>query len=685
MNHWLRNVSLISAVMLTSLSSGVAAEPSQGFSANMNYTANRPPLVTKAYIELPLGAIRPTGWLDDQLHRMAQGMTGHLDSLYSQVMGPRNGWLGGDGDVWERGPYWIDGLLPLAYILDDEGLKEKVQPWIEWSLQSQQEDGYFGPSEDRPYEVGLQRDNARDWWPKMVMLKVMQQYYMATGDERVIPFLTRYFRYQLENLPNQPLGHWTYWGQQRGGDNLMVVLWLYNLTGDEFLLELADLIHRQTFDWTGAFLSGDYVLRPLSLHCVNLAQGFKEPVIYYQRNHDEANLRAVRKAASDIRRVIGFPTGLWAGDELLRIGNPTQGSELCTAVEMMFSLEKILEITGDVEWADYLERVAYNALPTQVTDNYDARQYYQQINQVLISRQDRNFITAYNGTDQLMGILAGYPCCTSNLHQGWPKFTQHLWFATEDNGVAAMVYAPSTVTMRVADGVEICIDEKTNYPFEETIRFDVRYPDRKVKSAVFPFHLRIPAWCQGAEIVVNGERMDTPAAGSVVKLSRRWENGDCIELRLPMQVATSYWYEGAVSVERGPLLYALRIGEEWRRVEDDGKFGTRYGTWYYEVYPKDKWNYCLVEDHLKPENLQQKFTVHYREVPEGSYPWNLENAPIEIHAVGREFPNWTLYNGSAGPIPYSVQYQVETGPDEPIVLVPYGCTTLRIAEFPITR
>ena len=78
---------------------------------------NRAPLADDAFAELPLGAIKPQGWLLDQLQRQRDGMTGHLDSLYAPVVGDNNAWIGGDGDTWERGPYWIDGLLPLAYIL----------------------------------------------------------------------------------------------------------------------------------------------------------------------------------------------------------------------------------------------------------------------------------------------------------------------------------------------------------------------------------------------------------------------------------------------------------------------------------------------------------------------------------------------------------------------------------------
>jgi hypothetical protein len=84
------------------------------------YVNNRLPLRANPYMELPLGTIKPQGWLKEMLVRQKNGATGHLNELYPLVMNERNGWLGGDGDQWERGPYWIDGLLPLAYILNDQ-------------------------------------------------------------------------------------------------------------------------------------------------------------------------------------------------------------------------------------------------------------------------------------------------------------------------------------------------------------------------------------------------------------------------------------------------------------------------------------------------------------------------------------------------------------------------------------
>ena len=649
-----------------------------------NYINNRQPLLQKEYIKLPVGAIKPEGWMMEQFLRMKDGFTGHLDTIYEHVMGKRNGWLGGDGDVWERGPYWIDGLLPLAYILDDKELIEKVKPWIEWTLASQKSDGYFGPDTDRPAEAGLQRDNAHDWWPKMVVLKILQQYYSATQDERVIPFLTNYFKYQLKELPKTPLGHWTFWGEQRGGDNLQIVYWLYNITGDKFLLELGELIHKQSFNWTDVFLHQDHLYRQQSLHCVNLGQGFKEPVIYYQQNKQQQQLDAVKNAARIIRTTLGLPTGLWGGDELLRYGRPTAGSELCTAVEMMYSLESMLEITGDVQWADHLERIAYNALPTQITDDFSARQYYQQINQVAVTREWREFTTPHDNTDLLFGILTGYPCCTSNLHQGWPKFVQNLWYATAGNGIAALVYAPSMVKAVVANNVEVSIQEQTNYPFDETIQFTIHYPNKKVKKAWFPFHLRIPAWCKNPTVKVNGSPIEVDAtSGEITFINREWKDGDMLTLELPQEVEVSRWYDNGAVVERGPLVYALKMNEQWEKKQMEPERVVRYGAWYYEVTSDTPWNYTLSANSFRPANIKDNFIVE--KVPQkGGYPWNVENAPIRIKTKARRLNNWSLVRGSAGPIAYYTQQGNDFSEnDETIELIPYGCTTLRITEFPV--
>ena len=640
-----------------------------------NYKNNRYPLLRKPLMELPLGSIKPKGWLHEMLVRQKNGASGQMDVLYPSVMGKRNGWLGGDGDQWERGPYWIDGLLPLAYILDDDVLKAKVQPWIEWALQSQREDGFFGPEKDYPGEPGLQRDNSQDWWPRMVVLKILQQYYSATNDKRVVAFMTKYFRYQLNTLPQKPLGHWSSWAEFRACDNLQAVYWLYNLTGEDFLLELGHLLHRQSFSFIDMVDRGD-LRRTCTIHCVNLAQGIKEPIIYYQQDTDRKYIDAVKEGFRDIRRFHGQPQGMYGGDEALHGNNPTQGSELCSAVELMYSLEKMVEITGDIDFADHLERIAFNALPAQISDDFMTKQYFQQPNQVMVTRHRRNFDQDHEGTDLAFGTLTGYPCCFSNMHQGWPKFTQHLWYATPDNGIAAIVYSPSEVTANVGDNVPVVISEDTYYPMDHQITFTIKEVRNKVKQVTF--HLRVPKWCKQAEIRVNGKMEQTVKGGKIAIVDRIWKRNDKIELYLPMEVFTSTWYENAVSIERGPLVYALKMEENWEKKEFKDSW---YGSYYYQVTSSDPWNYGLVDFDRNRMNEVAQVSINSQK-QQLDFPWNQENAPVEIKMKARLIPTWTVYNEMAGPQPFSFCGSAEGGEQE-ITLIPYGCTTLRISEFPV--
>ena len=678
MNKWIKKSFLSLFLVGCGAVSAMGAPIQEG-----GYVNNRYPLVRKPYMELPIGTIKPKGWLREMMERQRKGMTSKLDELYPEVMGSRNGWLGGDGDQWERGPYWIDGLLPLAYIMDDAQLKKKVQPWIEWTLQSQREDGFFGPSTDYPYEQGLQRNKSEDWWPRMVVLKYLKQYYSATNDQRVLTFMTRYFRYQLQTLPEKPLGHWDFWAEYRACDNLQIVYWLYNLTGESFLLELGKLLHQQSYDYVDMFLNRDDLSRINTIHCVNLAQGIKEPVVYYQQEPDEKYIRAVKKAFSDVRKFHGQPQGMYGGDEALHGNNPTQGSELCSAVELMFSLEEMSQITGDVQFLDHLERVAFNALPTQVSDDFMSRQYFQQPNQVMITKKLHNFDINHGESDLVYGLLTGYPCCTSNFHQGWPKFTQNLWYATADNGLAALTYSPSEVEAYVAGGIHVKMTEETYYPMDGTIRFNLSLLDKPKKEVRFPFHLRIPGWCKEAVVRINGKDYKNYEGNAIAVIDRVWKHGDVVELSLPMSIELESWYENSVSVKRGPLVYALRIEEEWKERTFEPE--TIYGKTYYEVYPKTKWNYGLIDTRKTDPDKAFKVIVDEEKV-KSDYPWTLENAPIRIETTAKEIPSWQLYNEMAGPLPYSWMIYglgTEDVPEETITLIPYGCSTLRISEFPV--
>jgi hypothetical protein len=647
------------------------AQPSPPALPAARVVRNRAPLQPGAFAMLPLGAIRPQGWLRRQLEIQARGLTGHLDEIWPDV-GPNSGWLGGTGESWERGPYYLDGLLPLAFLLQDDALIAKATKYVEWTLTHQAASGALGPPTNT------------DWWPTMVMLKVLTQYADATGDPRVVPALTKYFTYHLNEAGERPLHQWAVY---RWADEVLSIVWLYNRTGDPRLLTLARTLHNQGADWGRHFTSfefehktstidlalmpGDkeFSDRAMRAHGVNTSMGLKTSAVWSQISGDQTDRDAIVRALATLDKFHGQPNGMFTADEHYAGRDPSEGTELCAVVEAMFSLEQALAVRGGVELADRLERISYNALPATLSPDIWAHQYDQQANQVLCSLRNRRWVS--NGPESnLFGLEPNFGCCTANLHQGWPKLVASLWMGTPDLGLAAVAYGPSDVRARVGRGVGITIEERTDYPFRQDVELVVK-PD---VAYAFPLLLRIPAWAANASVKLNGVAVEGVTPGTFLKLQRTWRPGDRIALHFPMTPAVTTWYRDGVSIDRGPLVFALPIGEDWRKVTEGLKHPATAPAADWEIYPTTPWNYGLLAEPGSGTGLK----VDERSIAET--PFSATSPAVSIHVTGRKVPEWQLEEGSAGTLPQSPVISAE--PDEALTLVPYGAARLRVTVFP---
>lgn len=621
------------------------------------YPANREPLLPSAFVPLPLGSVKPRGWLLRQLRLQADGLTGHLDEFWPDV-GPNSAWLGGTGEAWERGPYYCDGLIPLAFLLEDDALLAKARHWVEAMLASQRENGWFGPPQNR------------DSWPLMVALKALTQYHEATGDDRVLALMLRYFRHQLDCPADLPPDTWR---GVRYADQVLSIYWLYNRTGEPWLLDLAARQYGAGFDWIEWFYRFPWraKVEPFAFrhehHVVNVAMAIKNPAVWYQQSHSERDRQAVYAALENLDRYHGQATGLFTGDEHLAGLDPTQGTELCAVVELMFSLENLIAILGDPAFGDRLEKLAYNALPAAISPDMWAHQYDQQANQVLCTVDDRHWTN--NGWDSnIFGLEPNFGCCTANMHQGWPKFVKHLWMATRDGGIAAVAYGPSQVRAMVGNGIPVTIIAETAYPFEDAVRLHFMLD----APVAFPLQLRIPAWATEARVQVGRSAPQAVSAGSFYTIERVWQPGDLVQLTFPMSIRVATRYRDAVSLERGPLVFALKIEEEWKQIGGE----LPHADW--EVRPRSPWNYGLLFDPSHPES-----SVMITTRPVGDMPFHPAQAPVQLRVKGRRIPEWQLVRNSAGPTPLSPVESNE--PDEELTLLPYGSVRLRITELPIIR
>jgi uncharacterized protein len=779
---------------------------------------HKAPLLPGEFAMLSLGSVKPGGWLKRELQIQADGITGHMDEFYHLLTD--NGWLGKKGPKfhsYQWAPYYLDGLVPLAHLLDDKRLKAKADKWIEWTLTHPYKDGWIGP----PAEVCN-----RPWgmWYPTPMLKALVQHFEATGDKRVIPILKNFFKAYakrmnpvngktlLENsdheitvtyfekgggeglevlwdgpdierqrIPDASLkdlqyeyyeGSWSKlpdfdtlkvvdsgaaknfditsiykknkknakpdnfairftgkiairengwytfylisdagsqlsvksqlvvdndglhpmdrgglkpsWAFNRWGDAAYVAMWLYDRTGDETLIDLVKAMRAKGRNWSESFTTFKGMKDAAKgwghhQHGVNTAMGVKTPGMSYLVTKDKYDRDAITKCFENLDKYHGTPVGIFTAEECLSGRGPDKGCELCLVIDEMFSIELLLSVVGDWRLADRLEKITYNAWPATVGPKQWTHQYFQRANQVACEKKDSTF---------LFGPYSHFPCCTTNLPQGWPKFAANTWMATPDGGLVAVVYAPSEVTSIVAGDKEVKIVETTEYPFDENIKFTI-----STKAPVeFPLYVRIPGWCDAAKITGPDGKTTSPKSGQYLKIARTWKNGDIVKVTLPMKARLDKRQNNAVAIQRGPLVYSLKIGEDWRKVKDWPDFKAKTAQCAdWAIYPTTPWNYAL---QLDPDNLEK--SLKFEKIGIKDYIFDSTMAPVKLTVKGRRLPEWKLTNhdaktpqrklkqpNRAGLPPKSPVQSTE--PLEDLTLIPYGAAKLRITVFPVLK
>jgi uncharacterized protein len=611
---------------------------------------------------LPLTSIRPASWLENQLRIQADGLSGHLHEFWPDIR--NSGWIGGSAEGWERGPYWLDGFVPLAYLLDDARLKTEVVHWMDYIISHQQPDGWLGPLVPNDHnKEGFNYDP----WPQFIILKVLTQYAEASNDPRAIPAIVKSCRKLNTLLDTVPLAGWA---KARWSDCLVSVYWLYDRDPQPWLLDLAAKLKNQGLDWKGHFADFKYKEKMLAAnvlmetHGVNNAMSLKAFGLWSRQSNDPTDREAPFMAMNTLDKYHGQATDIFTCDENYAGKNPSQGTELCTVVEYMYSLEVLSSVLGRAELGDRLERITFNNLPATFKSDMWAHQYDQQANQVICNGQVP-FIFVNDGAESnIFGLEPNFGCCTANMHQGWPKFTSHLWMKKGKDGLAAAAYAPCAVSSTV-NGVPVHIDVQTEYPFSDTITFIVKAK----QDSKFSIYLRIPAWTQNPSLTIGYSKVK-PTPGTYHRIERTWDASTRITLTLPMPVKIQRCYHDSVAIERGPLVYALKVPSTWKLYKGE----LPHADW--QVFPSANWNYAIALDTKNPaKSLDFKFKGI------GKCPFSPDGAPIEVKAKGKLLPQWKIESNAAGPLPQS---PVDSNqPWEKLTLIPYGCTDLRITEFPL--
>ena len=501
--------------------------------------APRLPWVAKP---LPPGAVKAEGHLKRQLELQRDGLSGHAEDLYDDI--GMSDWLTGEGKggqyAWERGPYYARGLLLLAFALDDEELKNRAGRWVDAILASQRANGDFGPKND-------------NWWANMLALQILRDWYAASLDRRVLPFMRRYFDYQLGRLPEHPLVADSPWAVARAGDEIAVVMWLHDNQPSDRLVSLMKLLLKQSVDWTGYYMTGDdggfFNADGYQSHVVNFMQGLKTPALRFRllgENVDAEAYSAVFNRKSWAMRAFGRPDRMLNGSEPL---SSLDGTELCAIVERILSCREVIAATGNADAMDDLELMAYNTLPSTLSPDGKGVRYYNRLNQPQCRLDEKlGYECNPTGDSVCAGPDSGYPCCRSNYHVGLPKFVESMWMEIPWGGYRAVAYGDCRL-----ETPEMTIRESCTYPRGNMVKLeflDVVHGDGR------PVVLRKPRGCVSVAVKMNGKVMGWPKDGC---FKGPWRKGDVIELAFDMPVREWKGPDGEVAYLRGPLLYSLAV------------------------------------------------------------------------------------------------------------------------------
>ena len=591
--------------------------------------------------------IKPEGWLKRQLQIQAEGLSGHLDQIWPDVRD--SGWLGGERNDWERGPYWLDGFIPMAYLLEDEALIGRAKRYIDAILAGQKPDGWICPcsEEDRAHY---------DTWTVYLITKVLVLYYDCSGDERIPQVVYRVLKNYYELLESGKI-HLHSWGKARWFECFIAIRFIYERHPEEWLLRLAKILKEQGTDYNKLT---EYWKRPLNkwtweTHIVNMSMMLKAEAVSHELLGNEYTDEA-EKLRTILDEYNGTPVGLFTGDECLSGRSPIQGTELCAAVDMMYSYELLYAHTGDSKWAERLEVVAFNALPATISDDMWTHQYDQMSNQIACQRFPGKSLFRTNDSEaHLFGLEPHYGCCTANFSQGWPKLACSAFM---HQGDTVMNVVPVPAELKTED---LTVSLETNYPFENSFRYTLS------ANRAFTFKIRIPGFARNLQ--VNGQTAEN--CGELTFAVRAGE-----EKLITVSFDTVPYMEkrpyDLYTVKCGSLVFSVPVAYEKKMYEyERNGVERKFPYCDYEYIPRSDWNYAYADTAL---------ALEYCNVSD--IPFSSENPPVVIRANVRRI-NWGLEDGYETVCAKVPESRAPISDRQEILLYPYGCAKLRMTEIPL--
>ena len=595
------------------------------------------------------------GWLKTQLTLQAKGLSGHLDEIWPDIK--ESAWIGKEKEGWERLPYWLDGFIPLAYLLKDETMIQKAQYYIQSIIQFQQEDGWICPCKK-------EQRKEYDLWAVFLICKVFVIYYQCSHDEKIIDVVYKVLKNLYDLLVQQEIAL-KHWDRYRYFECFIAIEWLYDLKQEDWLLHLAKILDEQGIQYAQMLeaLKETRLTWNLDTHGVNVAMALKQEVVTY-RLLSLPYQDIAEQMWQILEKYHGTAVGTFTCDECLSERSPIQGSELCSIVELMFSFEILFEKTKDSKWLDRLEKVTFNALPATLSEDLWTHQYDQMVNQIQCTPFQNRSIFKTNGNEaHLFGLEPNYGCCTANFNQGWPKYALSC-FKRCDEGIIQASLAPCDLKTTI-QGVGVHIQVETQYPFSSEIRYQITTD----KDVSFSFFIYLPSWCK--TILYNDKPIPNQ---SFLEISQTWKKATKFTLKLIDTPHLKPYDDCLYTLEYGPLVFALPLQTRFERIEyiKDG-VTRKFPYCDYYLYRESDYNYAFAS---------QQFQIFTNLQTNNPFSFHHPGLRIQTQMQKIDWPYEKGFDSVCAKHPLSI-----TPIDKVEIkqLFPYGCCKLRMTAMPLLQ
>ena len=583
--------------------------------------------------------IKFDGWIRKQLETQVNGLFGNLDKIWKDVRDSK--WLDGDEEGWERFPYYLNGLIPLAYALKDESLIEKANKYIDIIISSQREDGRICPKNDTDVF-------SNDLWSMFLVLKVLTIFAEVSGEHKADQAIINGLRYINKSMNANTIINWAH---ARYFECFIPLLYAKKnkLSNNKFIMELAYKLKAQGLDYkTSSKMWKHSATRwAYDNHGVNIVMALKANDLYKKLTGIDDGFGA-KDMLEILDKYHGNAYGHFNLDECLAPVGPNYGSELCSVVEAMYSYEILFDLTNDAYWLDRLERLAFNALPATISDDMWAHQYDQQVNQLNCSVHNKKSYFRTNSVEaNVFGLEPHFGCCTANFGQGWPLFALS---AFSYYGDSIQINIPLSATINLDNGLVLKCESE--YPFRNKVVLTAN-KDVKVKIKVSKDCYLSKFKCREGFVSVS------------LKANEQKELTYKFELRLedrPHSFATLNYGHLLFSI---PMNYDIKL-IEYTKNNVERKFP--YCDYYYEL--NDEWRYGFTSDTFM--------------VIETDYdlPFDRSNPPVLIEGKFALL-DWKLKKGYRN-IPQD-NFKKVLNKNIKLYMKPYGATYLRMTEIPLVK